>query len=181
MRALLVIVLLAGCASGGGSDDDAALPESDGATGDGGITDARPADAAQGDAAGGTCAGPPDRDLEPNNGPTGASPIPAQQNFRLPNLGICSSGDIDYFTVTVGGTAHINARIEFSHAGADLNLALLDAAATQLRFSDSSSAAMSPATETVDLTGAAAGKYYLRVAGRDAQTMGPYTLLVNIN
>ena len=117
----------------------------------------------------------------PTSPPSGASPIPAQQNFRLPNLGICSSGDIDYFTVTVGGSAHINARIEFSHAGADLNLALLDAAAAQLRFSDSSSAAMSPATETVDLTGAAAGKYYLRVAGRDAQTMGPYTLLVNIN
>lgn len=130
---------------------------------------------------GGTCAGPPDRDLEPNNGPTGASPIPTQASFRLPNLGICSSGDVNYFTLTVGAGAHINARIEFSHSAGDLNLALLDAAATQLSFSDSSSAAMTPALETVDPRGLGAGKYYLRVQGKDAQTMSPYTLVVTVN
>ncbi len=186
--ALVACVLaLAACASGGDDRSDAAPPEVDAALGDGGGDGGRTPDgalvdgSAGGDGGGGTCAGPPDRDLEPNNGPTGASPIPTQANFRLPNLGICSNGDVDYFTLTVGAGAHINARIEFSHSAGDLNLALLDSAATQLSFSDSSSAAMTPALETVDRTGLAAGKYYLRVQGKDAQTLSPYTLVVTVN
>jgi len=189
VRTALVACVLAltACASGGDDRSDAGPPEVDAALGDGGAgTDGRASDGATvdgsgGDGGGGSCAGPPDRDLEPNNGPTGASPIPTQASFRLPNLGICSSGDVDYFTLTVGAGAHINARIEFSHAAGDLNLALLDAAATQLVFSDNSSAAMTPALETVDRTGLGAGKYYLRVQGKDAQTLSPYTLVVTVN
>jgi len=190
VRTALVACVLAltACASGGDDRSDAGPPEVDAALGDGGGgPDGRAADGATvdgsggGDGGAGTCAGPPDRDLEPNNGPTGASPIPTQASFRLPTLGICSSGDVDYFTLTVGAGAHINARIEFSHAAGDLNLALLDAAATQLVFSDNSSAAMTPALETVDRTGLGAGKYYLRVQGKDAQTLSPYTLVVTVN
>ncbi len=72
---------------------------------------------------------------------------------------ISSSTDVDYYSITVTGTSNIVYSL-VGPSGVDYDLTIYNSAGTQI-----GSGAGSTATETVSLTGQAAGTYYIKVFG----------------
>ncbi|MCC7000153.1 MAG: PPC domain-containing protein [Deltaproteobacteria bacterium] len=124
-----------------------------------------------------SCDGPPDRDFEPNDSTAAAIQLPAQ-HYVVDSVGICSQDDADMYWAMLTGGQHLTLRLDFTHTAGDLTLAVLDNAASQLRFSDGSS--MSNNFESIDITNIPGGKYYFKIKGKDPGVRNTYTLTLDV-
>ncbi len=111
---------------------------------------------------------------EPNNSRTAAAALGTIQGTRtIQNLSIHNSTDRDWFsfTTTASGTSNDQVRIDFPTAG-DLDIRLYDANGTQIGISQGSGP-----SETISLSGRAAGTYFLEVYGYNGAT-GAYSATI---
>lgn len=114
-----------------------------------------------------TCA----NDLLEDNDELDAAPrLPPAE---YPDLAICP-GDQDHFAVFLRMGETITATIQFTHASADLDLALFDAMGTEVDASRSTTD-----EETVTATAPEDGEYVVRVFGASAAATTTYRLILS--
>ncbi|MCS7046816.1 MAG: clostripain-related cysteine peptidase, partial [Gemmataceae bacterium] len=120
----------------------------------------------------------PDR-LEPNNSAATAANLNTLNRNVLSGLTI-HAGDADFFQLTVPAGRTLNLAhsvgIEFDHARGDLNLALLNAAGTNVLRTP---ATAQTGNEIISLDGLTAGTYLVRVEGAAGTVQNRYTLYVD--
>ena len=93
----------------------------------------------------------------------------------LSNLVMADSGDWYKFTTTAPTTVNDKVTMSFVNSRGDLDLALYNAAGTRLRISNSVSN-----SETVSLSGLAAGTYFIRAYGYQGAQNPAYSLTVSV-
>jgi hypothetical protein len=93
----------------------------------------------------------------------------------LNSLAMADSADWYKFTMTKAGVTGNSVAINFLHSQGDLDLALYNVYGQRLRYSDSVTN-----SETVSLSGLAAGTYYVRAYGYAGATNPAYSLSVKV-